>query len=106
MLAEQSAAPGLRFCAGLSLRRLADFFEFVAETTADRRCRSLASFLHGLAGALAARVIIAAAAAEAMLGKRCQSSSGRDREQLGDQWALEQLDEGVAGASARRVAAG
>src|SRR5689334_17395718 len=83
---------GLRFCGALS--GLLDLVELVREPASDRRRRSFAGFLHGLAGPFATAGV---AAGEAVLGKRSERRRRRHRDQFGDQRALQQLDEGVAG---------
>src|SRR5437660_906423 len=87
------AARNLRFCAALrGFRRFPDFVDFVAETTANGRGGRLAGLLHRLAGALSAS---ATAAGKSVLRERGERRGGGDRDELRDERALQQLDEGL-----------
>src|SRR5881409_515035 len=93
-----SAALGLRFCA--ALRRLggaADFLDLVAKTPAHGSRGGGASRFDGAARALAGRSAASGAAAEAVLRERRQRRRCRDRDELGGERALKELDERVPG---------
>jgi hypothetical protein len=91
---------GLRFCAALSA-----FAPCLISSISvpSRRPTAAAAALPASLTALPARLPArpAAAAGEAMLGERGERRRRRDRDQLGDQRALQQLDERLAALSDR-----
>src|SRR3982751_6091862 len=100
------AARGLRFCAALRLfRRPADFLNLGIEAPPDRSRRGHAGGLHRPPRALAGSPTAAPAGAEALLRKRRERSRRRNRDQLGDERTLEELDERLSSAVGRAPAA-
>src|SRR5438270_4133612 len=92
-----SVARGLRFCADLRLFcRSADFVDLGVQAAPNRSRRCDTGGLDRAPGTLARRSAAASAGTEALLGERGQRGRSRDGDQLGDEWALEELDEGLA----------
>ena len=87
-----SAARGLRFCGALAAF---DAFLISSISSVSRRPIAAAAALPAALTALPAAFVLPARLLKPLLGERGQRGRRGDREQVGDQRALEQLDEGV-----------